>query len=53
MVEFLLENLPVVCRAVVRLIGIRSVSNHRNMPLGSTPPKTAIFDCETVGAPNQ
>ncbi len=53
MVEFLLENLPVVSRAVVRLIETRSVSTHRDVPLSHTPPKTAILDCETVDASNQ
>jgi len=53
MVEFLLENLPVVSRAVVRLIETRSVSTHRDIPLVSTPEKTAILGCETVEAPNQ
>jgi hypothetical protein len=53
MVEFLLENLPTVSRAVVKLIETRSVSTHREEPLDSTPVKTAILDCETVGLANQ
>jgi hypothetical protein len=53
MVEFLLENLPTVSRAVVRLIETRSVSTHRDIPLDAAPEKTAILDCETVHVPNR
>lgn len=53
MVEFLLENLPVVSRAVVKLIETRSVSTHRDIPLDQTPPESAIPGCETVDVSNQ
>jgi Family of unknown function (DUF6364) len=53
MVEFLLENLPTVSRAVAKLIETKSVSSHRDEPLSPTPPKTAILGCETADASNQ